>query len=139
MAINLDGRATLLDTNRHNVTWKTATTLAEFPRTPLLDRIIVREIAIEEYYEQPKGVSVDLQNAHIKERSDRGEVVAVGDCVIVGGVRVDMPVAIGDTVFYDPDSVLYDPVYLNPAHKHRTDLPRYWQIRVHDLKGYSRA
>lgn len=104
-----------------------------FPRKPVLDRIIVREIPIEEYYEQG-GVAVDLDNAHIKIRSDRGEVVAVGDCVPMGGVILPMPVQVGDTVFFDEFS-LNDPVYLNPAHRNRTDLPKYWQIRVGDLKG----
>lgn len=101
-----------------------------FPRRPVLDRIIVREIPIEEFYEQPKGVDVDLSNAHIKERSDRGEVVAVSN-------KVD-DVKVGDVVFYD-EFCLCDPVYLNPAHKNRSDLPRFWQMRVADLKGISCA
>jgi len=108
-----------------------------FPRKPLLDRIIVREIPIEEYYEQPKGVTVDLQNSHIKERSDRGVIVAVGDCVPMGGVVLAMPVSVGDVVFFD-EFCLCDPVYLNPADKNRTDLPKYWQMRVGDLKGVAR-
>src|SRR5579859_137067 len=70
----------------------------EFPRKPLLDRIIVREIPIEEYYEQPEGIAVDLQNAHISARSDRGVVVAVGDCVPAGGVILPMPVKVDDVV-----------------------------------------
>jgi co-chaperonin GroES (HSP10) len=97
-----------------------------FPRKPLLDRIIVREIPIAEYYEQPEGIEIDLDNAHIKERSDRGVVVAVSD-------KVD-DVHFGDTVFFD-EFVLCDPVFLNPAHKNRSDLPKYWQMRVADLKG----
>ena len=101
-----------------------------FPRRPVLDRIIVREIPIEEFYEQPEGVTVDLSNAHIKERSDRGEVVAVSN-------KVD-DVQVGDIVFYD-EFCLCDPVYLNPAHRNRSDLPRYWQMRVADLKGVASA
>jgi co-chaperonin GroES (HSP10) len=97
-----------------------------FPRKPLLDRIIVREIPIAEYYEQPEGVTIDLDNAHIKERSDRGIVVAVSD-------KVD-DVKVGDTVFFD-EFALCDPVFLNPGHKNRSDLPLYWQMRVADLKG----
>lgn len=100
-----------------------------FPRRPLLDRVIVREIPIAEYYEQPKGVDVDLDNAHIKERSDRGEVVAVSR-----EVKLEGDVKVGDTVFFD-EFCLCDPVYLNPAHKNRTDLPKYWQMRLPDLKG----
>jgi co-chaperonin GroES (HSP10) len=105
-----------------------------FPRKPLLDRIIVREIPIAEFYEQPEGVDIDLDNVHIKERSDRGVVVAVGDCVSMGNVTLPMPVAVDDIVFFD-EFALTDPVYLNPAHKLRHDLPRYFQIRVADLKG----
>lgn len=105
-----------------------------FSRKPLLDRIIVREIPIAEYYEQPEGFEVDLDNAHIKERTDRGVVVAVGDCVPLGGVILEMPVKVGDVVFFD-EFCLCDPVYLNPAHRNRTDLPKYWQMRVQDLKG----
>jgi co-chaperonin GroES (HSP10) len=106
----------------------------EFPRKPLLDRIIVREIPIAEYYEQPEGVNIDLDNAHIKERSDRGVVVAVGECVPLGNVTLPMPVVVDDIVFFD-EFALSDPVFLNPAHKNRHDLPLYWQMRVADLKG----
>ena len=106
----------------------------DFPRKPLLDRVIVREIPISEYYEQPEGVDIDLDNAHIKERSDRGVVVAVGDCVPLGNVTLPMPVVIDDVVFFD-EFALCDPVFLNPAHRMRNDLPKYWQIRVADLKG----
>jgi co-chaperonin GroES (HSP10) len=102
----------------------------DFPRKPLLDRVIVREIPIAEYYEQPEGLTIDLDNAHIKERSDRGVVVAVSKQVEAEG-----EIAVGDTVFYDADFVISDPVYLNPAHKNRPDLPKYWQVRVADLKG----
>lgn len=105
-----------------------------FPRKPLLDRIIVREIPIAEYYEQPKGVMIDLDNANIKERSDRGEVVAVGDCIPMGGVMLDMPVKVGDIVTFD-DTCMVSPIYLNPADKMNHDLPKYWLMRVADLNG----
>jgi co-chaperonin GroES (HSP10) len=97
-----------------------------FSRKPLLDRIIVREIPLADYYEQPEGVEIDLEHTAIKERSDRGVVVAVSD-------KVD-DVAVGDTVFFD-EYAMSDPVFLNPAHKNRHDLAKYWQIRVGDLKG----
>lgn len=101
-----------------------------FPRKPILDRIIVREIPIAEYYEQPEGVDIDLDNKHIKERSDRGVVVAVSDSVQRAG-----EICVEDIVFFD-EFALTDPVYLNPAHKHRHDLPRYYQIRLPDVKGF---
>lgn len=101
----------------------------DFPRKPLLDRIIVREIPIAEYYEQPEGVTIDLENAHIKERTDRGVVVAVSK-----QVEADAEISVGDTVFFD-EFCMSDEVLLNPAHKNRHDLPKYWQMRVADLKG----
>jgi len=107
-----------------------------FERKPLFDRVIIEEIPIETYYDNSshEGVIVDLDNTHIKLRSDRGKVVAVGDCVPMWGVILPMPVKVGDIVFFD-DTAYYDPVFLNPSHRYRTDLPKYWQIRVGDLKG----
>lgn len=97
-----------------------------FPIRPLFDRVIVREIPIQDYYEQSENVVVDLDNSFIRERSDRGVVVAIGNKV--------EEVQVGDIVQYD-EYCLSDPIFLNPAHKNRTDLPKYWQIRVPDLKG----
>ncbi len=98
-----------------------------FPIRPLFDRVIVREIPIEDYYEKTNLVNDDLLgNSFVKERSDRGVVVAAGRSV--------EEVQVGDVVQYD-EYCLSDPIFLNPAHKNRTDLPKYWQIRVPDLKG----
>jgi co-chaperonin GroES (HSP10) len=108
---------------------------AAFPRKPFLDRVIVREIPLKEIYRQEGDIAIPLDDARVKDQSDRGVVVAVGDCVPMSGCLLDMPVRVGDLVFFE-DTTLYDPVYLNPADKRRSDLPRYWQIRVGDLKGY---
>ena len=98
-----------------------------FPIRPLFDRVIVREIPIEDYYEKTELMNDALLNdSRVKERSDRGVVVAIGKTV--------EEVQVGDTVQYD-EYCLSDPIFLNPAHKNRPDLPKYWQIRVHDLKG----
>jgi co-chaperonin GroES (HSP10) len=105
-----------------------------FPRKPFLDRVIVREIPLEEIYRQD-SIAIPLDDARVKDQSDRGVVVAVGDCVPMSGCLLEMPVRVGDVVFFE-DTSLYDPVYLNPADKRRNDLPKYWQIRVGDLKGY---
>ena len=105
-----------------------------FPRKPLLDRIIVREIPVKDYYRQSDDVVVDLDNSNIKILSDRGVVVAVGDCAPLGNVTLPIPVVLGDIVYFD-EFALCDPVLLNPADKNRTDLPKYWQMRVADLKG----
>jgi len=105
-----------------------------FPRKPFLDRVIVREIPIEEIYTQGE-IAIPLNDVRVKDQSDRGIVVAVGDYIPMSGTLLAMPVQIGDLVFFD-DTTLYDPVYLNPADRRRSDLPKYWQIRVGDLKGY---
>lgn len=106
-----------------------------FPRKPLLDRVIVREIPVEEYFQTSDLIGSDLiSNANMKVRSDRGIVVAVGHVVVMGSVSLPMPVVVGDLVFYD-EFCLYDPVYLNPADKYKTEGPKYWQMRVGDLKG----
>ena len=104
-----------------------------FPRKPLLDRIIVRETPIAEIY-QVGELELPLDDARRQDRSDRGVVVAVGDCVPMNGVILPMPIQVGQIVFFD-EFCLCDPVYLNPADRHRHDLPRYWQMRVGDLKG----
>jgi co-chaperonin GroES (HSP10) len=106
---------------------------AVFPRRPLLDRVIVREIPIEEFYEQG-DVNVPLNDKRITLRTDRGVVVAAGDCVMMGGMIIEMPVKVGDVVFFD-EFAMCDPIYLNPADRNRTDLPKYWHMRVGDLKG----
>lgn len=98
-----------------------------FPRKPFYDRVIVREIPVEEFYQQPENVTIDLQNAHIKIRSDRGIVVAAGS-------KVEEAI-VGDLVFFDEFSQC-DPIYLNPGDALKSGLPKYWQIREADLKGY---
>ncbi len=122
------GTVTAVDSTRQMTTFK-----RDFPRRPLMDKVIVREIPLKEYYQQPEGVTVDLDNSNIRERSDRGEVVAISMKVGESG-----EVKVGDTVFFD-EFCLCDPVYLNPADKNRPDLPKYWQMRVADLKGVLNA
>jgi co-chaperonin GroES (HSP10) len=104
-----------------------------FPRKPFLDRVIVRETPLAEIYEA-SNLELPLDDARRKDRSDRGIVVAVGDFVPMGGVVLPMPVKVDAEVYFD-EYALTDPVYLLPSDKYRHDLPRYWQIRVGDLKG----
>jgi len=40
----------------------------------------------------------------------------------------------GDTVMFD-EFARNDEIYLNPADKNRSDLPRYFRIREADLQG----
>ena len=102
-----------------------AAALQRFPRRPLLDRVILREVPIAEVY-QVNNLELPLDDARRKDRTDRGIVVAIGSKV--------QETKVGDTVFFE-ETALTDPVYLMPSDKMRHDLPRYWQIREPDLKG----
>ena len=98
-----------------------------FPIKPLLDRVIVREIPVKEYFRVDELVSSELlDNSNIKALSDRGVVEAVGSKV--------EDVKPGDTVMFD-EFARNDEIYLNPADKNRSDLPRYFRIREADLQG----
>jgi co-chaperonin GroES (HSP10) len=99
-----------------------------FPLKPLLDRVIVREIPVKEYFRIDEQSShIDLDNENIKVLSDRGSVEAVG-------MNAATHLVVGDIVMFD-EFARNDEIYLNPADKYRSDLPRYFQIRVADLKG----
>ena len=98
-----------------------------FPIKPLLDRVIVREIPVKEYFRVDELVSSELlERADVKALSDRGVVEAVGSKV--------EDVKPGDTVMFD-EFARNDEIYLNPADKNRSDLPRYFRIREADLQG----
>ena len=102
-----------------------------FPIKPLLDRVIVREIPVKEYFRVDELVSSELlDNSNIKALSDRGIVEAVGSKV--------EDVKPGDTVMFD-EFARNDEIYLNPADKNRSDLPRYFRIREADLQGVIHA
>ena len=108
----------------------------QFPRKPFLDRVIVEVTPIEKFFEQSEsGVVVPLEDARVKFRSDRGIVRAVGDGVAMAGVFIDMPVQVGDEVFFDSDNAYAGQIWLLPSDKNRRDLPEYLEIRVGDLLG----
>jgi co-chaperonin GroES (HSP10) len=108
----------------------------QFPRKPFLDRVIVEVTPIEKFFEQStSGVHVPLEDARVKFRSDRGIVRAVGDGVAMAGVFIDMPVQVGDEVFFDSDNAYAGQIWLLPSDKNRRDLPEYLEIRVGDLLG----
>lgn len=98
-----------------------------FPLKPILDEVIVREIPLKEYFEFDKHITeAELDNENFKFLSDRGVVEAVG-----AGVTA---VQVGDVVQFN-EFCRYNEIYLNPAHRNRTDLPHYFKIRVSDLDG----
>ena len=110
----------------------------QFPRKPFLDRVIVEVTPIEKFFEQSEsGVVVPLEDARVKFRSDRGIVRAIGDGVAMAGVFIDMPVQVGDEVFFDSDNAYAGQIWLLPSDKNRRDLPEYLELRVGDLLGRS--
>jgi len=106
----------------------------QFPRKPFLDRVIVEVTPVEKFFEQ-SSVAIPLDDARVKYRSDRGIVRAVGDGVAMAGVFIEMPVQVGDEVFFDSDNAYAGQLYLLPSDKNRRDIPEYLEIRVGDLLG----
>jgi co-chaperonin GroES (HSP10) len=109
----------------------------QFPRKPFLDRVIVQVTPIKGIYEQNPDVYIPLDDARVKYRSDRGIVQAVGDGVAMSGVFIEMPVQVGDEVFFDPDTAYAGRIYLLPSDQNRSDLPEYLELYVGDLLGRS--
>ncbi len=109
-----------------------------FNRKPFLDRVIVEVTPIEQFYEQSSsGVVVPLEDARVRYRSDRGIVRAVGDGVAMAGVFIEMPVQVGDEVFFDADNAYAGQIWMLPSDKNKPGLPEYLEIRVGDLLGRS--
>ena len=108
----------------------------QFPRKPFLDRVIVEVTPIKEIFEQ-SSIEIPLDDARVKYRSDRGIVRAVGDGVAMAGVFIEMPVQVGDEVFFDPDTAYAGRLFLLPSDQNRSDLPEYLELYVGDLLGRS--
>lgn len=97
-----------------------------FAIQPLFDRVIVREIPIEDYFSDKEKELLPLDDARMKLRTRRGVVVAVGRDV--KEVLVDL------TVLFE-DTAMYDPIYLRAYDEVMPPEVKYWQIREGDLKG----
>jgi co-chaperonin GroES (HSP10) len=108
----------------------------QFPRKPFLDRVIVQVTPIKEIFEQ-SSIEIPLDDERVKYRSDRGIVKAVGDGVAMAGVFIEMPVQVGDEVFFDPDTAYAGRLFLLPSDQNRNDLPEYLELYVGDLLGRS--
>ena len=109
-----------------------------FERKPFLDRVIVEVTPVEKFFQQSEsGIEIPLDDQRVKYRSDRGIVRAVGDGVAMAGVFIEMPVQVGDEVFFDSDNAYAGQIWLLPSDKNRRDLPEYLEIRVGDLLGRS--
>jgi co-chaperonin GroES (HSP10) len=109
----------------------------QFPRKPFLDRVIVEVTPLEKFFEQNPTAYTPLDDERVKYRSDRGIVCAVGDGVAMAGVFIEMPVQVGDEVFFDPDTAYAGRLYLLPSDQLRKDLPEYLELYVGDLLGRS--
>ena len=109
-----------------------------FDRKPFLDRVIVEVTPVEKFFQQSEsGIDIPRDDARVKYRSDRGIGRAVGDGVAMAGVFIEMPVEVGDEVFFDSDNAYAGQIWLLPSDKNRRDLPEYLEIRVGDLLGRS--
>ena len=107
-----------------------------FDRKPFLDRVIVEVTPVQKFFQQSdSGIDIPLDDARVRYRSDRGIVRAVGDGVAMAGVFIEMPVQVGDEVFFDPDNAYAGQIWLLPSDKNKTGLPEYLEIRVGDLLG----
>ena len=107
-----------------------------FDRKPFLDRVIVEVTPVEKFFQQSdSGIDIPLDDARVRYRSDRGIVRAVGDGVAMAGVFIEMPVQVGDEVFFDPDNAYAGQIWLLPSDKNKKGLPEYLEIRVGDLLG----
>jgi len=107
-----------------------------FERKPFLDRVIVEVTPVEKFFQQSdSGVEIPLDDVRVRYRSDRGIVRAVGDGVAMAGVFIEMPVQVGDEVFFDSDNAYAGQIYMLPSDKNKTGIPEYLEIRVGDLLG----
>ena len=107
-----------------------------FERKPFLDRVIVEVTPVEKFFEQSEsGIEIPLDDIRVRYRSDRGIVRAVGDGVAMAGVFIEMPVQVGDEVFFDSDNAYAGQIWLLPSDKNKSGLPEYLEIRVGDLLG----
>jgi chaperonin GroES len=101
------------------------------PFKPILDRVLVREILLE------NKIGQFDRSEHYGRESDRGTVVAIGDGVAIGGVLLPIPVAVGDVVIMGEYG--RERLYLNPEDEFDKTLPKYFLIRCADLKGKALA
>jgi co-chaperonin GroES (HSP10) len=100
---------------------------------PVLDRILVEEIPLEENrIVLPGGVKLERSERYT-EKSDIGLVLAVGDGVPMGGILMPMP--------YKPGQIVKcseygrTPWYARPEDKNDKSIPKRYLIRVADTMG----
>jgi co-chaperonin GroES (HSP10) len=102
--------------------------------TPFLDRVLVRAIKTEAQFRllMRGGFKLDLRQQDQRD-TEIGEVVGIGDCVPMGGCMVPIPCKLGEIVRYGRYGM--EPIILNAEDELDGDAPKYFLIRVADLKG----
>jgi co-chaperonin GroES (HSP10) len=100
---------------------------------PVLDRILVEEIPLEENrIVLPGGVKLERSERYT-EKSDIGLVLAVGDGVPMGGILMPMPYKVGQIVKCSEYG--RTPWYARPEDKNDKSIPKRYLIRVADTMG----
>jgi len=106
---------------------------AEVRFRPVLDRILVEEIPLEESrIVLPGGVKLERSERYT-EKSDIGRVLAVGDGVPMGGILMPMPYKVGQIVKCSEYG--RTPWYARPEDKNDKNVPKRYLIRVADTAG----
>ena len=99
---------------------------------PILDKILVEEISVEESRIHVPGIDL-VRSERYAQRPDRGRVLAVGDGVPMGGVLMPMPFEVGQLVKSSEFGREY--IFLSPADEFDKHCPKRYLIRVADVQG----
>ena len=100
---------------------------------PVLDRILVEEIPVEENrIHLPGGINLERSERFTK-KSNLGRVLAVGDGVPMGGILMPMPYKVGQIVMCSEYG--RKPVFLRPEDEFDKSVPKRYLIRVADTDG----
>ena len=98
-----------------------------FPIKPLFDKVIVREIPVEQLFTEEDKKLMPFGHEQMKLRNRQGIVVAVGP-------DAEKHVQVEDRVYFE-DTAMYEQVFVRPVDEFRKGIDTFWQLRVHDLKG----
>jgi co-chaperonin GroES (HSP10) len=103
---------------------------------PVLDRILVEDIPVEENRIHIPGQPDILRSERFLKKSDLGRVLAVGDGVPMGGILMPMPYKVGQVVKCSEYGRKY--ILLSPNDELGTakgEIPKRYLIRVADTDG----
>jgi co-chaperonin GroES (HSP10) len=104
---------------------------------PVLDRILVEELPVEENrIHLPGQKEMIHRSERFLKKSDLARVLAVGDGVPMGGILMPMPYQVGQVVKCSEYGRKY--VLLDPADELGTakgEIPKRYLIRVADTDG----